>query len=109
MLITIGKEEEEALDLYVPTISKQRLQAPGAEIGKSRHELVDLMETFARRQFIQEFKQGALRCGEGEGPVPLAPGLHEETGFAGRLVSTLGARQRTVDAMEGLGDSLFTE
>ena len=70
----VGEEEEEPLDLHAVTSGEKLLQPVWAEAREAFGELVHDVEAFRIRQLVQQLEQGALRCGNRQRPVPLAPG-----------------------------------
>ena len=59
------------------TFGEKLLQATRAEIGKTLHQHIGLMEAFALRQLVEQFEDRALRRRESYGPVPFAPPLND--------------------------------
>ena len=69
MLVAICEEEKESLHLHASAINQKFLQAMGAEIGKPLEEFIDLMETLAFRQFVEQLQNRPLRRGKRQRPV----------------------------------------
>lgn len=72
VLVTVGEEEEQPLDLYVTAVRQELLQLARTEVGESFHQLVDLMKAFAVGQFVHQFEHGPFRSRKRERPIPLA-------------------------------------
>lgn len=67
------RETEHLFDLDARAVLQQGLQAPGAEADETFGQLVDKMEAFPVRQFVQQFQQRPFGGRDSERPVPLAP------------------------------------
>ena len=88
MRVPVGKVKEQPLHLNAVTFGKESLQAARAEIGKTLHQHIGLMEAFALRQLVKQFEDRALRRRESKGPVPFAPALNDPIFVSALIVLT---------------------
>jgi len=71
--VAVGVEEEEPLHFHAAAGFEKCLRAPRAQGGESLEELVDLVKTLSRRQFVEEFEDGALGAWKAPSAISIVP------------------------------------
>src|SRR5579883_2564079 len=72
MIVALGEPEEQAFHLDALAVCKKPLKASRAQIPKSLHEDVHLVEGFALWDFAEKFEYGAFRSGHHQWVLPFA-------------------------------------
>lgn len=110
LLMSIGKEEEQALDLNARAILQEVLQTNGAQIGEAAKQGIDLLKGLVIGQLIEQLEYCALWRRQSQGPIPLAP---VQRGYIGAVQARHIPRLTGIDipfeTAEACGDGVVFE
>jgi hypothetical protein len=73
MVVPIGKEEKQALDLHARAVPQHFLQPSRAQIADPAEQGIDLFESVVVGQLVKQFEYCSLRRRQRQRPIPLAP------------------------------------